>query len=112
MKSNSYARVAFKILKYLNDCYENGLEASIDSLNANMLGISDRQFYQTMKILSDDGYVKGVEFMDVVPPENSVLNHPRNWYITSQGIQYLEENLLMQKAYKVAKETRDWLPLI
>ncbi|MDO4458081.1 MAG: YjcQ family protein [Ligilactobacillus murinus] len=27
-------------------------------------------------------------------------------------MQYLEENSLMQKAYKVAKETRDWLPLI
>ena len=56
-------------------------------------------------MLSDDGYVKGVEFTDM-------LNHPRNWHITSQGIQYLEENSLMQKAYKVAKETRDWLPLI
>ena len=112
VKSNSYARVACKILKYLNDCYENGLEPSIDSLNANMLGISDRQFYQTMKMLSDDGYVRGVEFMDVTQPENSVLNHPRNWHITSQGIQYLEENSLMQKAYKVAKEARDWLPLI
>ena len=76
MRSNSYARVACKILKYLN------------------------------------GYVRGVEFMDVTQPKNSVLDHPRNWYITSQGIQYLEENSLMQKAYKVAKETRDWLPLI
>lgn len=104
MKSNSYARVACKILKYLNDCYENGLDASVDSLNANMLGISDRQFYQTMKMLSDDGYVKGIEF--------SVLSYTRNWRITSQGIQYLEENSLMQKAYKVAKEARDWLPLI
>lgn len=79
MKSNSYARVAFKILKYLNGCYENGLEASIDSLNANMLGISDRQFYQTMKMLFDDGYVKDVRF-------RNVLNHPRNWHITNQGI--------------------------
>lgn len=105
VRPNSYARVACKILKYLNDCYENGLDASVDSLNANMLGISDRQFYQTMKMLSDDCYVKGVEFMDI-------LNHPRNWHITSQGIQYLEENSLMQKAYKVAKEARDWLPLI
>ncbi|NEF85099.1 hypothetical protein FEE23_06515, partial [Lactobacillus murinus] len=25
---------------------------------------------------------------------------------------YLEENSLIQKAYKVAKEARDWLPLI
>lgn len=38
MKADSYARVAFKILKYLNDCYENSLEDSIDSLNANMFG--------------------------------------------------------------------------
>lgn len=105
MKSNSYARVACKILKYLNDCYENGLDANIDSLNANMLGISNRQLYETMKMLSDDGYVKDVRF-------RNVLNHPRNWHITSQGIQYLEENSLMQKAYKVAKEARDWLPLI
>lgn len=105
MKSNSYARVACKILKYLNDCYENGLDASIDSLNAGMLDISDHQFYQTMKMLSDDGYVKDVRF-------RNALNHPRNWHITSQGIQYLEENSLMQKAYKVAKEDDDWLTLM
>ena len=105
MKSNSYARVAFKILKYLNDCYENGLDASADKLNARMLDISDHQFYQTIKMLSDDGYVKGVEFTDI-------LNHPRNWHITSQGIQYLEENSLMQKAYKVVKEDDDWLILM
>lgn len=44
----SYAKVATKILKYLNDCYENGLEPNIESLNANRLGISDRQYYQTL----------------------------------------------------------------
>ena len=105
MKSNSYARVAFKILNYLNGCYENGLDASGDKLNARMLDISDQQFYQTMKMLSDDGYVKDVRF-------RNVLNRPRNWHITSQGIQYLEENSLMQKAYKVVKEDDDWLTLM
>ncbi len=105
MKSNSYARVAFKILKYLNGCYENGLDANGDKLNARMLEISDQQFYQTMKMLSDDGYVKDVRF-------RNVLNRSRNWHITSQGIQYLEENSLMQKAYKVVKEDDDWLTLM
>lgn len=108
----SYAKVATKILKYLNDCYENGLEPSIDSLNANMLGISDRQFYQTLKMLKDDGYVKGIELLDVIPPEMSQINHPRSWYITSTGIQYLEENSLIRKAYNTLKEAKDWLPLI
>lgn len=104
MKSNSYARVAFRILSYLNGCYENGLDASSDKLSARMLNISDQQFYQTMKMLSDDGYVKDVRF-------RNVLNHPRNWHITSQGIQYLEENSLMQKAYKIVEEENDWLTL-
>lgn len=86
MKSNSYARVACKILKYLNECYENSLDANVDSLNASMLGTSDRQLI----IRNDENtvrgcYVEGIEFMDVIPPENSVLNHPRNWHITSQG---------------------------
>lgn len=70
-----------------------------------MLGISDRQFYQTMKMRSDDGYVNDVRF-------RNALDHSRNRHITSRDIQYLEENSLMQKAYKVAKEARDWLPLI
>ena len=67
------------------NCYKNDLDINIDSLNASMLDVSNRQLYETMKILSEYGYVKGMEFMDVISPENSVLNHPRNWHITSQG---------------------------
>ncbi len=60
---SSYAKVATKILKYLNDCYENGLEPNIGLLNANMLG---RQYYQTLNMLSDDGYIKGIELLEYV----------------------------------------------
>ena len=70
MIMSSHAKVTTKILKYLNDCYENGLELDIESLNANRLDISDRQYYQTLNMLSDDGYIKGIEFLDVI------ANHP------------------------------------
>lgn len=40
------------------------------------------------------------------------INHPRSWYITSDGIQYLEENSLIRKAYNTLKEANDWLPLM
>ena len=63
-------------------------------------------------MLKDDGYVKGTELLDVIPPEMSQINHPRSWYITSTGIQYLEENSLIRKAYNTLKEAKDWLPLI
>ena len=67
------------------NCYKNDLDINIDSLNASMLDVSNRQLYETMKMLSEYGYVKVMEFMDVISLENSVLNHPRNWHITSQG---------------------------
>lgn len=68
------------------------------------------QVFQTDSIIKhyDDGYIKGIEFLDVIPPEMSQINHPRNWYI----IQYLEENSLIRKAYNTLKETKDWLPLM
>lgn len=72
------------------------------------------QVFQTDSIIKhyDDGYIKGIEFLDVIPPEMSQINHPRSWYITSDGIQYLEENSLIRKAYNTLKETKDWLPLM
>ena len=103
VKANSYARVAFKILKYLNDCYENSLEASIDSLNANMLGISDRQFYQTMKMLSDDGYVKGVEFMVFVKFLLTVMLifGTRDFLLITLAQGYLAQKMIGKKHPKI-----------
>lgn len=59
----SYEKVATKILKYLNDCYEHGRYPDIEELNAHQLRISDVQFYQTMKMLTEDDFVKGVKFI-------------------------------------------------
>lgn len=107
----SFAKIATKILKYLNDCYEGGRYANIEALNANVLGVLHVQFYKTMKMLATNNYLSGVEFQDVIPPEDSVMNAPTYWDITPEGIQYLEENRMIRKAYKVLKETKDWLPL-
>nr|WP_275268007.1 YjcQ family protein [Ligilactobacillus salivarius] len=76
---SSYAKVATKILKYLNDCYENGLEPNIGSLNANMLG---RQYYQTLNMLSDDGYIKGIKFLDIIA--NHPITYPKVLKIISE----------------------------
>ena len=76
---SSYAKVATKILKYLNDCYENGLEPNVELLNANMLG---RQYYQTLNMLSDDGYIKGIEFLDVIA--NHPITYPKVLKIISE----------------------------
>lgn len=88
----SYRKVSTKILKYLNDCYENGRYPDVEELNAPKLGISPLQFYQIMQMLDDDGFVKGVRFQGTIFPEQRVMNTPEAWRITRLGVEYLKEN--------------------
>lgn len=110
MSNNDYFTLAYKILSYLKYCYENGLPFDLDVLNANTLGISTVQFGQTLRMLTDDGYIKGLRF---TPTKMGTLVSGYNELnITSDGLQYLAENSMMQKAYRVFKEVKDWLPLL
>lgn len=108
----SYEKAATKILKYLNDCYENGRYPDVEELNASKLRISPLQFYRTMQMLDDDGFVKGVRFQETIPPEQSVMNTPETWRITRLGIEYFKENSLIRKTYTTLSEARDWLQMI
>ena len=107
----SYEVVATKILKYLNDCFENGTAPRIHSLNAKTLKIPDKQFWDILKMLDEDNFIAGIEFFDTVPPDYSSVNDPSNWRITRLGIEYFKENSLITKTYKQLKEIKDWLPL-
>ncbi|WP_056938391.1 YjcQ family protein [Ligilactobacillus hayakitensis] len=108
---SSYEVVATKILKYLNDCYETGQVPRVKSLNAKSLRITGKQYDDTLKMLSEDSFIAGIEFFDGVSPKYSSVNDPSNWQITRLGIEYFKENSLITKTYKQLKEIKDWLPL-
>lgn len=95
----SYKKVATKILKYLNDCYENGRYPDAEELNASKLRISPPQFYQIMQMLDDDGFVKGVRFQ-AIPLERIVMNSPETWRITRLSIEYFKENLKLETGFR------------
>lgn len=106
MSNNDYFTIAYKILSYLKYCYENGQDADPDVLKADTFNISQQQFVRTLQMLFEDGHIKGSTFWGKLSVNRS------NIVITSDGLQYLAENSMMQKAYRIFKEVRDWLPLI
>lgn len=110
MANNSYFYVAFKILSYLRHCYENGDEPDPNVLRPATFSISDKQFMQTIQMLLEDGYITGMGITET--SSGPILWGLDSVRATSLGLQYLEENSMMQKAYKAAKEVRDWLPFI
>lgn len=110
MSNNDYFTVAYKILSYLKSCYENGQKADPNILRASLFNISEQQFLQTLKMLTDDGYIKGLIFTPTI--SGDAISGINQCYVTSSGLQYLKENSEMQRIYKVLKEARDWLPIL
>ena len=109
MSNNDFFTVAYKILSYLKYCYENGIKPDPDILNADTFNISQVQFGNTLKMLSEHGYISGLKFH----PTNlngTVVGGIQNAQITIEELQYLAENSMMKKAYNIFKEIRDWLP--
>lgn len=110
VNKNNYFNVAYKILLYLKYCYENGIDADADILSPENIGISEKQFVLTLQMLLEDGYIRGVSLNPTLQGPTIICNI-QNTYATSSGLQYLVENSMMTKAYKVSKEVRDWIPL-
>ena len=110
VNKNNYFNVAYKILLYLKYCYENGIDADADILSPENIGISEKQFVLTLQMFLEDGYIRGVSLKPTLQGPTIICNI-QNTYATSSGLQYLVENSMMTKAYKVSKEVRDWIPL-
>lgn len=109
VNKNNYFNVAYSILLYLKGCYENGQLVDEEVLNAKNIGISERQFVLTLQMLLDDGYIKGITIQPTIGWK-TIISNLSHCYATSSGLQYLAENSMMNKAYKVSKEIRDWIP--
>ena len=85
MSNNDYFSIAYKILSYLKYCYENGVD--VDVLSPGTLNISNRKFYQTLSMLSDDGHIKGVLITSTT--SGRIVTGISKLEITSSGLQYL-----------------------
>lgn len=107
MDTNDFDTLAYKILQYLKECYENSKEATSRELNYQSLKVEEKQFYNTLKMLSDDDYISGFitePTFDIVPAYNVY-----GMCITPKGLKFLENNSKMKKLYKTLKEVKFWL---
>lgn len=89
-------RVIYKILKHLEKSLDFE-EPDHTPIEAESLKITEPKWARLMKMLVDEGYIKGV----------LIVNYPLvklvNPTITLKGIEYLKENSLMKKASDLAK---------
>ena len=78
-------------------------------LKAKDYELSEEEFVDILVIMQEENLIKGVTFARAKgKPKIPFLNTAK---IAMKGIEYLEENSALGKAYKGLKEIREWLPL-
>lgn len=92
-------------LKNAMDCPEFKLE----QISAEKLKISEERRNSYLRILTEDGYISGVNIFKDVTGETCVVDNGAA--ITIKGLEYLNENSLMKKAHNLATGIKDLLPL-
>ena len=96
----------FQILKAIDVAFENDNFDFSNILDLNKLNISRRRLVLLLEQLKLNGYITGIliplNFNDEVTFHNDRL--------TLKGLDYLENNSSMKKAYKLLKEIKGWIP--
>jgi len=91
------------------------LEAAMDfpefdtsQISHEALGVSKERWARYMEMMADTGLIKGLSVFQDVLGETHVTNSGIR--ITLKGLEYLTENSIMQKLYKVAKGIKEVVP--
>ena len=92
----------------------SSLEKSMDveepdwhCISAQMLGITEQRWMSLMQSLVEAGYVAGIKVVSSKVSREVYLIDPR---ISLQGLEYLENNTMMKKVYRLAKGIKDITP--
>ncbi|RGS69957.1 YjcQ family protein [Mitsuokella sp. AF21-1AC] len=100
-------RIIYRILK--------ALEASMDSeefdermISAETLGISQYRLYSILRMLVKAELIEGIA-VDTDATGNFLISKGRP-RLTLQGLEYLNENSMMQRAMRMAKGIKDSVP--
>ncbi len=95
-------KLIYRILKYLQLSLDID-EPDFSPISADALGMTQAKWSRIMKMLANDGFICGLCIVDVNNAPYPFVQITKSTSLTLKGMEYLEENSLMQKAAKIAK---------
>ena len=97
-------KAVYKILSTLEKAMDLP-EFDVSIIGANKLGVSEERWARYIEMMADVGYIKGISISKDVTGSLDV--EAESMRITLKGLEYLQENSIMQKIYKAAKGIRE-----
>lgn len=101
--------IIYRILRELRaamDCEEE----DPNRLNPERLKTTLEKRNSLLLLLEKDGYISGVHSIAYIGDAAPIVTIPPMPRITLKGLEYLQENTMMQKAARALKGIRDFLP--
>ena len=100
-------RIIYRILKTLEvSMYAEEFDRR--AISAETLRVSEQRLLSILRMLVEAGLIEGVH-IDVDAAGNFMVSESRP-RLTLKGLEYLNENGLMQRAMKMAKGIKDSIP--
>nr|DAY80994.1 MAG TPA: YjcQ protein [Caudoviricetes sp.] len=100
-------KAVYTILTALEKCMDLP-HANIEMFNAEALGVSEERWKKYIEMMLDCGYIKGVTINTYI--DRTTVFNCNDIQITLKGLEYLQENSMMQKVYKTVKGIKDIVP--
>lgn len=97
-------KAVYKILSTLERAMDLP-EFDVSLIGADKLGVSKERYARYIEMMLDVGYIKGARVIKDFTGETYV--EADDMRITLKGLEYLQENSIMQKIYKTAKGTKE-----
>lgn len=100
-------KAIYRILWYLEKAMDYD-EPDIDCISAEHLKLTEQRWLSIMEMLAGDRYITGIEIKRSAGGE--VCISVSDIRITLKGLEYLQENSLMQKAANLARGIAEIIP--
>ncbi len=108
MKRDDFYVIAYRILSYLYACMKCGEKPDMNVISYEKLGICESYLNNIVIELLENGYIKGITEVRVLGSSPGIKAiDPK---ITMQGIEFLQENSAMKKAYDFLKSLKEIIP--
>ena len=101
-------KLIYRILKYIEICM-NSEEFDDENFTASHFGVSNALFLNILRSLVEAGYISGIKVVTDKCGSDIVLINP---HLTLTGMEYLADNTMMKKAYRLLKGIKDVTPCI
>lgn len=112
MAKDDYFVIVYQVLSYLYNCLKNGIEPEKKDLipEGKLYHINERYWNYIFVSLYKDGYIDGLNIVDVDNSQYARVVRLEGIFITPKGIAYLCDNSTLKKAKQFLKEIKELIP--